>query len=253
VTGGRDRVRKRTVDGVTDIERALEPPGSDRRRPSCRSLRPREDGRSDERLRAGARIVRIDRERESGRALRRLAIDLTEVFDDIAALGDPFAEFVGARAQDDISHCGGLLALADRASRCRRIPNVADDARPHCLRRAQPGDVNLCGLVVDLLLAGIAAGGKRNDLPSPLEDWHLIEIDRSFEVATDRRIVTLAPEVQDLLTVVRNDLEIVGGLSPLLLLPAARDAPRTDRIGAPVLDDDAIGRPGGGKHSAGDG
>src|SRR5439155_11593423 len=187
------------------------------------------------------------------RFVRRLAIDPPEVFDDIAPLGDPFAELVGARAHDDISHRGGLLALAGRAGRCRRIPNVADDARAHRLRRAQPGDVNLGGLVIGRLLAGIAAGGKRHDLPSPLEDWRLVEIDRTCELATDRRIVTLASEVQDRLTVVRNDLEVVGRLSPGLLLPLARDAPRTERIRAPVLDDDAIGGPRGDNHREGSG
>src|SRR4030095_11972425 len=101
---------------------------------ASRSSRPREDGRSDERLGAGARIVRIDRERARGRFVWRLAIDPPEVFDDIASLGDPFAELVRARAQDDISHRAGLLALADRAGRCRRIPNVADDPRAHRLR-----------------------------------------------------------------------------------------------------------------------
>jgi hypothetical protein len=95
------------------------------------SSRPREDGRSDERFGAGARIVRIDSKREAGRVIRRLAIDPPEVFDHIAALGDPFAEILGARAQDNISHRGSLLTLADGASRCRRIPNVADDARAH--------------------------------------------------------------------------------------------------------------------------
>jgi len=217
------------------------------------SSRPREDGRSDERVGAGARIVRIDRERERGRVVRRLAIDPPEVFDDIAALGDSFAEFVGARAQDDISHRGNFLALADRASRCRRIPNVADDARAHRLRRAQPGDVNLGGLVVGRLLAGIAADGKRNDLPAPLEDWRLVEIEPNSEIATDRRGATLAPEAQDRLTVVRNDLEVVDGLAPALTLPVAGDAPRTERIRAPVLDDNAIGRPRGANHGEGAG
>ena len=121
------------------------------------------------------------------------------------------------------------------------------------LRRAQPGDVNLRGLVVGRLLAGIAAGGKRHNLPSPLDDRRLFEIDRSFEVANDRRSFTLAPQVQDRLTGVRNDLEVVGGLSPGLLLTVARNAPRTVRIRAPVLNDDAIACPRGGNHGAGDG
>src|SRR5258708_1181375 len=60
------------------------------------------------------------------------------------------------------------------------------------------------------------------------------EIDRSFEVATDRRTVTLAAEVKGSLTAVRNDLEVVGGLSPGLLFPAARDAARTERIRTPA-------------------
>jgi hypothetical protein len=54
-------------------------------------------------------------------------------------------------------------------------------------------------------------------------------------------------------TVVRNDLEIIGGLSPGLLLPGARNAPRTERIRAPILDDDAIACRRSGNHCVGDG
>src|SRR5882724_1304965 len=81
---------------------------------------------SDERFGAGGRIVRIDRERERGEILRSLPIDLPEVFDDVATLGDPLAELAASRAQDDIGNGAGLLAFADRANPCRRIPDVAD-------------------------------------------------------------------------------------------------------------------------------
>src|SRR5688500_6058746 len=187
-----------------------------------RLSRRREGGRADERFRAGARVVRIDRESESGRFVRRLAINPAEVFYDIAALGDPLAKPLGAGAHHDISHGAALLALADRAGRCRRIPIIADDARAHRLRLPYPGNVHLGGLVVRRLPAGVAAGGKRIDLPAPLEDRRLVEIDRSFELPTDGRTGTVAPEMQHRPTVVRNDLEIVGRLSPALLLPLAR-------------------------------
>ena len=46
-----------------------------------------------------------------------------------------------------------------------------------------------------------------------------------FEVANHRGSFTLAPQVQDRLTVVRNDLEVEAGLFPGLLLLVERNAP----------------------------
>jgi len=61
---------------------------------------------------------------------------------------------------------------------------------------------------------------------------------------SDCRTIPIAPKVQDRLTIVRNDLEIVAALSPGLFFPLGRDTPCTHQIRAPIFDDDAIGRPG---------
>lgn len=99
------------------------------------------------------RIIRIDPEGEDGRFVRILAINPAKIFHNVAPLGDPIVEAVGARAQNDISHSSGLLALTDRAGRLRRIPNVSDDSRAQRLRRPYPGYVNLGGAGIAHILS----------------------------------------------------------------------------------------------------
>src|SRR5262249_46793252 len=186
---------------------------------ACRS-RPAEEDRADEGLRARPGVVGVDRDRHGAGIVRRLAVDLLEVIDDVAPLGDPLAELGAPRLDDDVVHGARLLALEDRAHGGGRVPDVPDDSRAHGLGKARPRDVDLPGLVVGRGLPRVGAGGQLDPLPLPLQDRRLLEVHLALDVERDRRAVALALQTQDLTTVPLFDDEVVLRAAPVAALPA---------------------------------
>src|SRR5713226_6962285 len=155
-----------------------------------------EENLAEVRLGARARVVGIDADGDCLDLLVGiLAVDLLVVLADIAGLGQPLVEISLPRADDDVGHEPGLLALEDASGGRRRVPDVSDDARPH--RRGKPGksDVNLRGLVVGGLLARVGATRELDNLPAPLKDLVVLAVDLDFLV--DRGAVAIALHVQD--------------------------------------------------------
>src|SRR5262245_10368935 len=215
-------------------------------------LRLREEDRAHEPLGRGVGVVRVDGDRYGGRINRDVAVDLLEIVDHVTPLGHPLAELGGAGAQHDVGDGAGLLALADRADWLRGVPHVADDLRAHRLRNARPHDEDLPGLVVSGLVAGVRALGQHGDLPLPLEDGCLLEVDLALDLLGDGRALVDALHVERLAPVVADDREVVLRAAPVLALPSLGDALGADGLLAPVLDEEnaALGPRGGGEGQA---
>src|SRR5581483_10454784 len=162
--------------------------------------------------------------------------DLPEVGDDIAALREPLAELRRARADDDVGDGAGLLALADRPDWQRGVPHVPDDARADRLGKPRPHDEDLRRLVVRRLLARVAALRQLDDLPRPLEDRRLLDVDLALDLAADGRALVDALHVQGRAAVALLDLEVVLRAAPVLCFPFRRHAGRSRTDGLPVLD-----------------
>src|SRR5712692_2721791 len=196
-----------------------------------------EEDLADVRLGARARIVGVDADGDRLHLLLGLlAVDLLVVLADIAGLGQPLVEVRLSRADDHVGHEPRLLALEDAPRRRRRVPDVSDDARPHGRGKTGERHVDLRGLVVGGLLAGVGALGKLDHLPLPLQDLVVLAVDLDFLV--DRRAVAIALHVQDARGVLAHDLEVVAGTAPVLRLPSWGNALLAHGRLGPVLDDE---------------
>src|SRR5206468_8477433 len=106
------------------------------------------------------------------------------------------------------------------------VPDVADDPRAHLRREAGEGDVELGGLVVRLLAARVPALGQDDDLPAPVQDRVLLDVD--LHLLGDGRAVVLAPEVEHAGLALAAALEAVLRAAPVLAFPAAAAPPLPD-------------------------
>ena len=186
----------------------------------------------------------MPKEIAAGLVGRVLAVDPLEVLADVAALGDPLPEVGRSRANHDVGHRPGLLALEHGPHRRRRVPDVADDLGAERLREAGPDDVDLGGLVVRRRPPRVGALRQRRDLPGPLEDRRLGEPHLAPDVLVDVRAVARALHVHHALAVLLDHREVVRRATPVLLVPAGRDALDAHRSRRPVLDDDNVRRQG---------
>src|SRR5207237_8878762 len=171
----------------------------------------------------------------AGRVVVCFAVDLLEVFADVALLGDPLVEIGRPRVHDDVGDGARLLALADRPHGLRRVPHVADDARAHGLGEPRPGDEDLARLVVRRLLARVGALGQPDRLPLPLEHRRVLEVDLALDLLVYRSAVVDALHGERVAALVLDDLEVlVVRRAPVLRLPVAGQADGADRVRRPV-------------------
>src|SRR5712692_377505 len=180
------KIRSRSVPYASrPLLPTLGPPGRDLRSGLF------EENLAEVRLGARARVVGIDADGDCLDLLVGiLAVDLLVVLADIAGLGQPLVEVGLPRADDDVGHESGLLALEDAPGRRRRVPDVSDDARPHGRGKAGERHVDLRGLVVGGLLARVGALRELDHLPLPLQDRVVLAVDLDYFLV-DRRAVAI--------------------------------------------------------------
>jgi hypothetical protein len=117
------------------------------------------------------------------------------VLGNISTLLDPLTQLLLSTPQDDILvGSNGRIAVSDSSCRGITVPVITECGASHFDQRVGKDDVDLGGLIIGILCAGVACLREAIHLPPPGQDRKLLQVHLDRLVQPERAFIAFKPD-----------------------------------------------------------